>query len=154
MQIWGTGQGSSDVHNTGRGGEVERFKPKLERGLSALPPKEGRVEWERVGPVQLEPAQPALHLQSLLRNCPALGAPEGRWAYLVRPQAPAPLLILAPISTHLIKSQLWILLPLSLTVLPPSPQCRDWGPPLCLQVPQEQSLLGVVCALGRDRSGT
>lgn len=32
----------------------------------------------RAVPVQLEPSQPALHLQSLSRNCPALGVPEGR----------------------------------------------------------------------------
>lgn len=46
--------------------------------------------------VQLEPCQPALHLQSLSRNCPAPGAPEGGWHFFLSPQVLVFFIVLGP----------------------------------------------------------
>lgn len=75
--------------------------------------------------MQLEPCQPALHLQSLPRNCPAPGAPEGRWDFLLSPQALVQFIVLNPTRAYMTsnpcRTQLWVVLPVRV----PSPLRRD-----------------------------
>lgn len=75
--------------------------------------------------MQPEPCQPALHLQSLPRNCPAPGAPEGRWDFLLSPQALVQFIVLNPTRAYMTsnscRAQLWIVLPVRV----PSPLSLD-----------------------------
>lgn len=86
----GVNQALGEIPITGRGGTV-RGPGQGWRGVGASAPhcQEGRA-------VQLEPSQPALHVQSPSRNCPAPGAPEGEQAPLLSPQALTQLLVLDP----------------------------------------------------------
>ena len=116
----------------------------------------------RAGRVQLEPSQPALHLQSPSRNCPAPGAPEGGQASLLSPQALTQLLVLGPTPCS---SDTGFLQGAALTS--PAASCRSQmatsfsragpGSPYCalrVRVPQGQGPVGssMCCRKGQTRT--
>lgn len=95
-------QGQSEIHDPGREGEAG------EGGGSALQPQEGKASAARAVPA-------SLHRQSLPRNCPAPGAPEGRWDFLLRPQALVQFIVPDPtrayVASNSCRAHLWIVLP-------------------------------------------
>lgn len=73
-------QGQGEIHDTERGRDCKAQAEAREVVMPLLcNPRRARI-------VQLEPCQPVLQPQSLSRNCPAPGAPEGGWDFLLSPQ--------------------------------------------------------------------